>query len=56
MKLEFYESDVRAFFVKEMKEDFVHCAMDFGWETQDAIQFHEDLLNKIHKNIYKELE
>jgi hypothetical protein len=56
MKLDFYEADMLAFFLRQTKEDFVECAMDFGWELQDAQQFHEDLLKKTLKNLFKELE
>ena len=47
VKLDFYESDVLAWFLREQKTKFVRCANDFGYEDDEAKQMHDE----IHKRI-----
>lgn len=47
MKLEFYEADMLAWFLRDFKDEFIECAENFGWETFDAEKFHDKLTKKI---------
>lgn len=55
MKLDFYEADVLAWFLRDFKDEFIECAEDFGWETFDAEKFHDKLMAMAMKDFNKVL-
>lgn len=56
MKLDFYEADMLAWFLRDFKDEFIECAEDFGWETIDGEKYHAKLMAMAMKNLCRELE
>jgi hypothetical protein len=46
VKLDFYEADVLAWFLREQKSQFIKCADEFGYDPDEAADMHDTICRK----------
>lgn len=54
MKLDFYESDVLAWFLRERKSEFLQCAGDFGYDEDEAESLRLKICGKVLVEFHRE--
>ena len=56
MRLDFYESDVLAWFLREREDEFLQCADDFGYDEDAAKYLLSQIRGKIFGDWHRECE
>lgn len=52
MKLDFYEADVLAWFLREQKSQFIKCADEFGYDSDEATDMHHTICRKVLDELF----